>query len=187
MIPAELNSSRGIYIFRMHLPSMQRISEGGKVGGHTFFKRLKSRAKSSHRLFTKIALIGSLRERKGKHLGLRYNIEASSKSFNIDILLDDLEDQVVAKDSKHSHEIFSYMMERQPILYVGMAAEQPLSSRIEQHISNSTDFSKKLLHSDLDWSDCVLDVVILNNCSKKEIRTWEKVLQASLRPIYSMH
>lgn len=78
---------------------------------------------------------------------------------------------------------FAFQMS--PPLYIGIASDQSLGVRLDQHLSGSTHLATRLQSIDLEWRHLEFRCVPLPQCDRMAIRRLEKLLQATFKPTLS--
>lgn len=184
-LPKQLSECRGIYIFKLRLPSYGRLTEGDERNVELLRKRLSQRLASYSSVILEGELSGTVSDGRGSHIRRTLNVVASEMLFDMTTLLASLAEGVLGRNGRSTYELFNFMTNQLPPLYVGMAFDQSLNERLLQHIELKTSFSEKMRKFDLGWSESSIDVVIYNESNKIELRNWEKVVQSTLRPVFS--
>lgn len=179
----------GIYYFKLRFPNNYELG----LSGDSISEAQKTNLLNHLNRFKKILIdqkyTGILVDnKKGLHLRGGYQMEAIYRDFVeanelfYDVLNIDLSDDLL----HHMIDFIRDMFNSLPPIYIGMAVEQSLQSRLKQHIAGETGLLSRISKYQFSVSDLSYHCLPLPENYDRNHRDIEKLLQNLFKPKFSL-
>jgi len=186
------DTKTGVYCFQLRFPSSAELGIGDKsISLDTVKENILDKLDAFDQALNFQKMRGSFRDeaRKGMHMLSLFEFNGNSRKLNpVTNLFNDAQKSGLLStedEVKMYIEISARMIDVLPPVYIGIATEQSLRTRLKQHLAGGSSVLEKLIEYDLSWPDVVFKCVEQDGLNKGMARNLEKTFQGLARPKFS--
>jgi hypothetical protein len=192
-LPVDANlvpsNQTGVYWFGLTIPAPHEL---GLEATNSAEEQSKGRRALStlldrfSRVYCDSELVGQIRDVKHPHLAIAMDVVATAcRLTKPSEFLDPWLNSTNGNDAASLLSALRAISASLPPIYVGLAYQQSLLDRLNDHLDGRSNLRSHLSRTGLDWQDLYFTCVEIQTLDKRSYRVLEMTLQSLYRPVFS--
>lgn len=192
-LPHESNTapaySGGVYFFNIRFPSDYELGITGKTIDLPATRGLiNMKVQNLLSAIFSGSLFGCISDKKAEHLHASFEIiaERSDQTKTSQLVANQLQNLTSPELLLDLTQVLRVAFDQLPPIYIGLAWQQSLHDRLQQHLTGQTALLTNLKNFNLSFYDLFFSCLPVKLDRRSDLRDLEKTLQSILKPIFSI-